>query len=547
MYWKLIFLFFLLTMMISASAKETISEYIHLQQSHYNLKSVEQLTYYLAFRKNGQLKSEHWGSNWKVLSKDIHQQLSTKDSHYDWVEVNLVYNKTNVKRHSPLLRNIYRGVKGITFEVDGKLHRYSPTQMLAKNKSFKKILKPFKNKEIKQLQVFDVHQFLIKIGNSPSHLKITPAFRGNQIIKPEEVTQENVRSLAKGMADWMLEQVSNEGEATYKYWPSRKLDKQPNSNNMIRQWMASVCLARLAQGNYGGAKGKLNSNLQYNLEKYYRVDNRLGIIPYNNKVKLGAIALAALALHESPLRSLYRQQEESLNRTIHTLWQPNGRFKTFYKSSQNHNHNFYPGEALLYWVTRYKKTKSPELLNKIMTSFRYYREWHLNPRNRNPAFIPWHTQAYYQLWTLTREPELQGFIFEMNDWLLNHQQWDDVKFNDTKGRFYTPSKRYGPPHASSTGVYLEGLIDAFQLARAVKDSSREKAYKIAILRGLRSLMQLQFVDDIDMFYISQKKKVKGGLRTTVYSNEIRIDNVQHSLMAVMKILQVLKPLDYYEE
>jgi hypothetical protein len=49
-------------------------------------------------------------------------------------------------------------------------------------------------------------------------------------------------------------------------------------------------------------------------------------------------------------------------------------------------------------------------------------------------------------------------------------------------------------------------------------------------------MQLQFTDEIDMYYISKTDNVLGGLRTTEYDNSIRVDNVQHGLMAILKIL-----------
>ncbi len=125
----------------------------------------------------------------------------------------------------------------------------------------------------------------------------------------------------------------------------------------------------------------------------------------------------------------------------------------------------------------------------------------------------------------------------MIDWILDLEEWQSARVPDMKGRFYDPARpRYGPPHASSTGVYLEGLIDAYRLAKDVGDESRAKLYRRAILRGLRSLMQLQFVDDVDMFYISRVKAVRGGLRTTVYDNTIRVDNIQHGLMAILRIL-----------
>ncbi|NOZ54186.1 MAG: hypothetical protein GXP08_13835, partial [Gammaproteobacteria bacterium] len=210
---------------------------------------------------------------------------------------------------------------------------------------------------------------------------------------------------------------------------------------------------------------------------------------------------------------------------------------------RNDNQNFYPGEALLYWATKQRLTPNNTLLTKIYKSFHYYKTWHR--QNRNPAFIPWHTQAYYLLWTMTHDAELKKFIFEMNDWLLNMQQWDNVVYDDTKGRYYNPEHQgYGPPHASSTGVYLEGLVDAYKLARQTNNNKRAQKYKTAIVRGLRSIMQLQYADEVDMYYIFKRDQVYGGIRSRVYDNTIRIDNIQHSLMAVLKVLDTFSEEDF---
>ena len=132
------------------------------------------------------------------------------------------------------------------------------------------------------------------------------------------------------------------------------------------------------------------------------------------------------------------------------------------------------------------------------------------------------------------------FVFEITDWLLPMQQWDGLP-TDLRGRFYNPKRpEFGPPHASSTGVYLEGLADAEALARATGDWSRASAYERAIRRGLRALRQLQFRDERDAFYVSERKRVMGALRIEVYDNEIRVDSAGHALTAVAKILRPMK-------
>jgi hypothetical protein len=57
-------------------------------------------------------------------------------------------------------------------------------------------------------------------------------------------------------------------------------------------------------------------------------------------------------------------------------------------------------------------------------------------------------------------------------------------------------------------------------------------------------MQLTFDDGSDLFYVSQRHRVFGGVRTTAFNNTIRVDNVQHSLMAALKILEHLPPDEF---
>lgn len=229
---------------------------------------------------------------------------------------------------------------------------------------------------------------------------------------------------------------------------------------------------------------------------------------------------------------------------IHSLGNADDSFDTFYiPRKRKDNQNFYSGEALLFLAARYSVSRYPLELNRIMAAFHHYREWHRS--NRNPAFVPWHTQAYYLVWQNTKDKELRNFIFEMNDWLLAMQQWECAEFPDMQGRFFDPARTYfGPPHASSTGVYLEGLIDAFALAKQCGDRTRAENYRVAIVRGIRSLMQLQYKDAVDCFHIKHVDRVLGGVRTTVYDNTIRIDNVQHGLMALLKIVNRFTSDDY---
>lgn len=453
------------------------------------------------------------------------------------------------------LSNVHRGLRGLQLVRGETTHRFAPTEMIAMNLSFERALERLAERAGAErwetggpgarLSQFEADQLLVDL--EAGQARTTVLYRGNTLVPIETINRASVERLRDALGQWMSAHLHPDGRMTYLYWPSR--GEESSANNEIRQWMATVALTRLAQCRHDQALlDRTTQNIRFNLRRGYRVDHAgHGLIVEGDtdvKVKLGALALACLALVEHPQRAQFASEEAALRRTVDALWQPTGEFRTFWQPPDRTDQvNFYPGEALLLWATLYHQTGEPVLRERILSSLRFYRAWHRN--QPNPAFIPWHTQAYFLLWLQTQSEEVRDWIFEMNDWLLEVQQWESqADFPDTMGRFYDPDRPFGPPHASSTGVYLEGLIDAWRLARDTGDAARQERYRRTIVRGLRSVTQLTFLDDTDMFYVSRRAQVFGGVRTTVYDNAIRVDNVQHNLMAILKILDHLPAADF---
>jgi hypothetical protein len=446
----------------------------------------------------------------------------------------------------------HRGIRGLEISVADRSQLYSPLEVLRGNLSANRLVRdlaaslntsPPALRETASFRVFDGEQILIRLGPDPEGILLE---RGNVFVKPEDVTARSVRGAARLATDWLAANVALDGALPYCYRPSEL--KPLEGVNRVRQWMATIALERSAAPRLAPEIWELaERNLAFNLATTFRQEGTLGVITgLENDVSLGAVSLAALAIAESHVGGRYGAEQAALAATIDHLHQDNGAFRTFLRpTTRDDNQNFYPGEAMLYWATVYEGRPDPALLARFMASFKHYRQWHRD--HRNPAFIGWHTQADYKVWRLTRDPELRDFVFEMNDWLIGLQQWAlPTEYRDLMGRFYAPGAGFGPPHASSTGIYLEGLVDAFRLARDVGDTKRAEAYRVAILRGLRDVLQLQFADDVDMFYVPPgfRKYVRGAIRTTEYDNVIRIDNVQHNLMAMLNVLQAFRPEDY---
>ena len=512
---------------------------------------------YVALRVDGERAADAWGEGGttvEALSEALAAAAAQLDeparAMVDSAEVD-VAGPTAGTSDAPLSagENLDRGILGMSVRLrDNRLVHYAPTRMIADNTSFEVVLDRLKSDGLfdveraapDAVELFETTQLLVDLDDA----SVTALTRGNQLVEAVDVTQSSTRHLADGMANWLAQQLAENGRMVYEYFPSRGEESQ--SNNMIRQWMATLALLRIAEGREDDVLDRrIQDNIAYNLDLSYREEDGLGLIADpDGDVKLGAVALAALALSRNPDPSTYAAQQLALTRMVDHLWQPDGSFQTFYlPAGRTDNQNFYPGEALLLWAVTLEDELDPELLERFMQSFEFYRAWHREAPN--PAFVPWHTMAYAKVWGITHDPALRDFVFEMNDWLLDMQQWNDAPAADVAGRFYDADRPdFGPPHASSDGVYLEGLIAAYRLAKDVGDDARTNAYRTAIVRGIRNLMQLQFSDAVDMYYVSQRDRVEGGLRTTVYDNAIRVDNVQHGLLAVMDALETFRAADY---
>ncbi|MDE0388825.1 MAG: hypothetical protein OXI75_09015 [Rhodospirillales bacterium] len=389
------------------------------------------------------------------------------------------------------------------------------------------------------LRSFSARQFLLPGDNDGPAVEL---HRGGTLIDPTPLAGEDrAADLADGIGRWMLGNLSADGALPYKYWPSR--GKESPADNAIRRFLATRALTQL--GELRGSeelREAARRNLRFNLKRYFQdIGGGRGAIVELRGAKLGAAALAALAILESPARREFMPALTMLAAGVKSLSDEERGFRTFFfpPERDGENWNFYSGEALLFWAEALRRgadfAPSPERCAKTFARCRArHRE------ARNPAFVPWHTQACASLFARTGRREFADFVLEISDWLLPMQQWDGL-MPDLRGRFYNPKRpEFGPPHAASTGAYLEGLADAVALARAVGDGSRADAYDQAIRRGLRSLRQLQFRDERDAFYVSKRNRVMGGLRTEVYDNAVRVDSAAHALTAAVKILRPIE-------
>ena len=501
-----------------------------------------QSTWYCV-RRNGIAKNDGWVDNVSII--DLPKLVDARQGNVVETCICDNFRPVSPDGFSRVFYQRARGLAGMEISFRGVAVRFAPTWMLSANVRFKLALDRFLRQQKVSakdfsaegnLRAFSARQFLLRVNDTAEK---TELYRGATLVSTDPAPGENrAADLADGIGQWMITNLSPEGMLPYKYWPSR--GEVSPADNAIRRFLATLSLTRLAKLRQSKElREAARLNLGYNLKRYFQdIGGGRGAIVESKGAKLGGGALAALAILESPARAEFMSELTMLAAGVDSLWDKETGFHTFFfpPERDGDNWNFYSGEALLFWAEarRYGAGFAPSL-ERCSEAFSRCRERHY--RARNPAFVPWHTQACASLFKQTGRREFADFVFEINDWLLPMQQWDGLE-PDLRGRFYNPQRpEYGPPHAASTGAYLEGLADALALARALGDSARISAYERAVNRGLRSLRQLQFRDQHDTFYISKKPRVLGALRTEVYDNAVRIDSAAHALAAAIKILR----------
>ncbi len=425
----------------------------------------------------------------------------------------------------------WTGIHGIEVRAGDRVARMAPSHMIAANHTFARALarcRAVLDGAAGEVRRIVGHTVVLPLAGDRQPVAWHRAGPPAAALAPA--------ALAHALGGWLVANTGADGRLTYKYWPSR--GRESAADNTVRQFMGTLALGRYARWSGGAdAADAWQRNLDRQIDTYYAaLPDGAGMIAHGGTAKLGAAAIAALALLEAPATPRRMRALGGLIAGIERLWRADGSFRTFHvPAGRNDNQNFYPGEACLFWAHLHARRRDGAVLARLLASLDHYRDWHR--RQRNPAFVPWHAQAHAALYAATGMTGSIGFVFEMTDWLLPLQQWDTAPADDMRGRFYDPARpHFGPPHAASTGAYMEGLAAAATLARAVGESQRAARYARAFARAMRNIQQLAFLDDEDFFYISRRGRVHGGVRTEVYDNTIRIDNVQHPLMAILSIL-----------
>jgi hypothetical protein len=124
----------------------------------------------------------------------------------------------------------------------------------------------------------------------------------------------------------------------------------------------------------------------------------LGFIELNGKIKLGGVALAALALleHRDDASPRFLHVRRVLDRTVMRLFNA-GEVRLISHllppAGPQPQPRVLPGVSACGATRAVVVTAATWRPQHLLRAARHHRRWHLS--ERNPAFVPWHTQACY--------------------------------------------------------------------------------------------------------------------------------------------------------
>jgi AMMECR1 domain-containing protein/orotate phosphoribosyltransferase len=251
----------------------------------------------------------------------------------------------------------------------------------------------------------------------------------------------------------------------------------------------------------------------------------------DDEPSVAEVSFLLMALCQLPESDDRRALAGKLSETLWSSISQHGRVSTHRTAAADRDpfQDYFPGQVLLALGVAHQAGLGNFDERKLYRAFSYYR--HRFRHKRDFGQVSWLTQAFGEWWRALRDPLFADFVFEIGDWVLEYQQ-------EKTGAFINGHQSDTPGY--TTALYLEGIGAAMRIAASSGDGARHRVYVDSFTRGLRFLDRL-VIQRRDAAIIPNMEFALGGLRQSVYSSQIRVDFVQHSLSALLESYAASEP------
>jgi len=366
----------------------------------------------------------------------------------------------------------------------------------------------------------DVNKIFCKVKVFAAHKNLQDFYCYEQKLTNEAMFKKNIQqSIVQGY-EWIKNNINPKTQRLeYVYYPES--DRYTNDNDETRQigalWTITKTQSYLKRHDLDGL---IQRSLDYYLSFLVTSqDAQSAYLKINNKVLINNNALMIITL----LNAQYPQRDtivRQLARGILNLQNKDGSYSGDMEGISS-------GEAMFSLMSLYSKTKDQAYLDSVRRAFYFYKTYW---EQKKYFFIHWQTQALTLFYNETKNPEVLKFIFDMNDWMIDKYQI--VKNNDPRQIGGIPQVN---PSSSNTAAMLEGLSDAYALAKREQNIPHIKLYERAVRLALQFVLNLQVRGDNTFINAS---RATGGYMFSFFDQSEKISNAIHSLNALIKISQI---------
>jgi orotate phosphoribosyltransferase/AMMECR1 domain-containing protein len=186
---------------------------------------------------------------------------------------------------------------------------------------------------------------------------------------------------------------------------------------------------------------------------------------------------------------------------------------------------FLPGAVIWALALYCRSTNSPLPMN-VSAARRFYG----HRFREHPTWgCSWLAQGWGAVHDLTNDPDDAQIAFAAADWVISQQL-------EKSGAFLEDMSRDEP--SFNTGFIAEGLAGAWRAAVAQNDHERARRYEQAWCKAL-GFVETLTLRGSDVFPFAVREAAVGGVRCTLSRASIRIDQVSHSLHALVEGHQLL--------
>jgi hypothetical protein len=368
--------------------------------------------------------------------------------------------------------------------------------------------------------------------------------------RPEKIRPEDLVNAVRLGADYLVRILNAQGRYVYLYHPSD--DRDDPSYGMLRH--AGTTYALLEAYEELGTPDYLAKSelaLDYLKSRLHPQDGEsMKYVTDTNdeeQQKVGGAGLALLAFAKHAAVSGKRTELEtmrSLARFIAHQQYEDGHFRSNADVENEQGHSkklkkepvYYPGEAALALVRLYAVDPDAKWLDTAKKAA----DWVAKTRDAfvsedNQEHDHWMAYAINDLYRATHDDALAAHAFKIARAIqLKQRPAKDAPAPDFIATFYD-----GQTTPASTRV--EAYDATIALSRFMgKDNDWIVGAATDVARGMIG----QQFDDQNAFWLKNPDKSKGGVRESLFVQDVRIDYVQHAMSAWLHLARILRDPAY---